>query len=70
MSHLIYHDQLLTNQALTTTVIISAAAVSSYKQSALIYPISKINGPHQTRATKDRGLQIVYLFRIYSVHDH
>ena len=54
MSHLIYHDQLLTNQALTTTVIISATACSVLLQTISI-DLSNIQNQWTTPDKSNKG---------------
>lgn len=54
MSHLIYHDQLLTNQALTTAVIISATACSVLLQTISI-DLSNIQNQWTTPDKSNKG---------------
>ena len=54
MSHLIYHDQLLTNQAFTTTVIISATACSVLLQTISI-DLSNIQNQWTTPDKSNKG---------------
>lgn len=54
MSHLIYHDQLLTNQALTTPVIIPATACSVLLQTISI-DLSNIQNQWTTPDKSNKG---------------